>query len=229
MDDDGILPHDDLAERRRRVTRDAVVAAAWDLARRDGIASLSMRDLAAAVGVRAPSLYHHFANKDAIHDAMFAQGHRAVDRRLAALQVPDDPAEALVAGVVAWLDLCREDWTRYQLLHTRTIPGWTPSDEAYAASLASFERIRRTAAAAGIVDTDLDLLTATVSGLASQQFANDPDGDRWTRLAPRAVRMLLADVADRAATDPAPDDTHRPTGTRPAAGRTHDPHPKATP
>ena len=214
-------PHD-LAARRRQVTRDAVVEAAWELARRDGIASLSMRDLAAAVGMRAPSLYHHFANKDAIHDAMFAQGHRAMDAHLAALALPDEPDEALVASVVAWLALCRSDWTRYQLLYTRTVPGWTPSDAAYAASLASFERVRRTAAAAGITDTDLDLFTAMVSGLAAQQFANDPDGDRWIRLAPRAVRMLLADVRTRRGSGPrAPGATPDPSPTR----RTRPDHP----
>ena len=33
-----------------------------------------MRDLAAAVGMRAPSLYQYFDSKLAIYDAMFGQG-----------------------------------------------------------------------------------------------------------------------------------------------------------
>lgn len=168
--------------------------AAWDLARRDGIASLSMRDLAAAVGMQAPSLYHHFAGKHAIYDAMFAKGHAEVDRRLAALALPDDPDEALTAGVEEWLAVCREDWTRYQLLYTRVIPGWEPSPEAYEASLTSFRHMQDVAAAAGIAGADLDLFTAITSGLAAQQFANEPGGDRWTAQAPRAIHMLLTHV-----------------------------------
>jgi hypothetical protein len=36
-----------------------------------------------------------------------------------------------------------------------------------------------------------------VSGLAHQQVANDAGGDRWVRLAERAVDMFLADVNRR--------------------------------
>jgi len=43
-------------------------------------------------------------------------------------------------------------------------------------------------------DDDVDLFTAVVSGLAHQQVANDPGGDRYIRQADRAVEMLLAEV-----------------------------------
>ena len=54
-------------------------------------------------------------------------------------------------------------------------------------------------AAAGITEqADLDLWTALLSGLASQQVANDPGGDRWLRLVDDAVDMFLAHVQPRA-------------------------------
>ena len=56
--------------RRAPLTRERVLAAAIDLADRDGIASLSMRKLAQDLGVEAMSLYHHVANKDAILDGL---------------------------------------------------------------------------------------------------------------------------------------------------------------
>lgn len=171
-------------------TRDAVVAAAWELARRDGIATLSLRDLAAAVGIKAPSLYHHFDGKHAIYDAMFREGHAAVNELIRDLDLPEDPREALVVACQSWLDFCRADWTRYQLMYTRIIPDWEPSPVAYAASVEGFEQMQAQLAALGMRDADVDLFVALTAGLAAQQFANDPDGDRWIGQARRAVEML---------------------------------------
>ncbi len=47
----------DVRTRKRERTRAEILAAAWELVRRDGIAGLSLRDLAAGAGMRAPSLY----------------------------------------------------------------------------------------------------------------------------------------------------------------------------
>ena len=58
------------ARSRPRLTRTAVIAAAVDLADRDGIDALTMRKLAQAIGVEAMSLYHHVANKDDLLDGM---------------------------------------------------------------------------------------------------------------------------------------------------------------
>jgi hypothetical protein len=38
----------------------------------------------------------------------------------------------------------------------------------------------------------VDLWTALMTGLASQQVSNDPGGDRWRRLLEPAVEMFLA-------------------------------------
>ncbi|RYP88347.1 TetR family transcriptional regulator [Nocardioides guangzhouensis] len=55
---------------RPGLTREAVLAAAVELADRDGLAALSMRSLARHLGVEAMSLYHHVANKEALLDGM---------------------------------------------------------------------------------------------------------------------------------------------------------------
>ena len=52
------------------LTREAVVAAAVSLADRQGLERLSMRALAADLGVEAMSLYNHVRNKDDLIDAM---------------------------------------------------------------------------------------------------------------------------------------------------------------
>lgn len=56
--------------KRAPLTRDAIVAAGIGLADRDGLARLSMRSLATALGVEAMSLYHHVRDKDDLLDGM---------------------------------------------------------------------------------------------------------------------------------------------------------------
>lgn len=193
----------DLQSDRRHRTRDAIVAAAWELAHEQGIAELSLRDLAARVGMRAPSLYSHFASKAAIYDAMFAEGYRELDERADAWPLHEgDRGDRLGTLLVGWLEFCLESVPRYQLLYTRVIPGWEPSPEAYASSLASYERFAGVMADIGVSDpAHLDLWTALASGLAAQQVANEPTGRRWVALAHEATAMFL-DHVDRTRSRP---------------------------
>lgn len=58
---DGLDPLSSATPRARQI-----VAAARALLEREGWERVTMRDLADEVGMRAPSLYKHFANKDAV-------------------------------------------------------------------------------------------------------------------------------------------------------------------
>jgi AcrR family transcriptional regulator len=53
-----------VVERRDPLSRERVLRAAMDLADRDGIAALSMRNLARELGVEAMSLYHYVERKE---------------------------------------------------------------------------------------------------------------------------------------------------------------------
>jgi AcrR family transcriptional regulator len=183
-------------ERRRQQTRAEILEAAWRLAERDGIAGLSLRELAGEVGMRAPSLYTYFDSKAAIYDAMFAQGYRELDAMQADLALdPDDPVGTLERSIEAFVDFCCASVARFQLMFTRAVPGWEPSPDAYAVSVASYERSVAELARLGIDEPHhVDLLTALFSGLASQQLANDLGGDRWRRLGREAVEMYVTHV-----------------------------------
>ena len=72
-----------------RLSRERVLAAAIELADREGIAALTMRRLAEELGTSAMSAYHHVANKDQL------LGHM-VDRVVEALRdVAGDLAQGL--------------------------------------------------------------------------------------------------------------------------------------
>lgn len=190
-----------IRERRRRDTGRDILDAAWRLAEETGIAGLSFREVARAVGMQAPSLYTYFDSKDALHDAMFAEGYRQLGEAITdwTAQVDDlDPAEALGTVIGLWVGFCQESIARYQIMFTRAIPGWRPSDDAYAESQQVYDQMTAAIESVGISDPeDVDLYTAVASGLAAQQIANDPGGDRWVSLAPTAAQMLLNDISAR--------------------------------
>jgi AcrR family transcriptional regulator len=184
---------------RRAATKEAILEAAWALARAEGLGGVSMRPLAAAMGMSAPSLYEYFAGKDAIYDAMYVQGNVALREHMEAIIDLDEmPArEALISGGRAFVEFCNEDRARFQLLFQHSIPGWRPSDDAYAVAIENLELTRAHLESVGITrPASLDLWTALVSGLAGQQVANDPGGDRWLRLVEPAVDMFLSTEGD---------------------------------
>ncbi len=179
------------AERREAVTAE-ILEAAWDVARSEGLAGLSLRDVAQRIGMRPPSLYWYFASKSAIYDAMFAQGNRQLLQRLAAQDWPTDPRAILRQGARAFIEFSMEDVQRYQLLFQRTIPNFEPSAEAFAVAVQALDEMRVRMAKAGVVtQAAFDTWTAIVSGLAAQQIANDPTGDRWLRLIDDVTDMYL--------------------------------------
>lgn len=180
---------------RRESTRQEILAAAWQLARSNGLAGLSLRDVAASIGMRPPSLYWYFESKHAIYDAMFAEANRQLLARLKAQDWPTETRAALRLGARVFVEFSAEDVERYQLLFQRTIPDFEPSPESYAVAVQVFEQMRAQFAAAGLTDpAHLDMWTALVAGLSAQQITNDPGGERWLRLIDNMVDMYADHV-----------------------------------
>ena len=172
---------------RHQATRQEILAAAWELARRDGLGGWSLRDLASAVGMRAPSLYVYFDSKNAVYDALFADGYAALLDRIDA--VPPEQASLRLAAHL-FFDFCVEEPARHALLFLRTVPGFEPSDESYRLAQETLARLTRLLAGSGATRrAQVDLWTALCTGLATQQISNDPGGRRWARLVDRAVDM----------------------------------------
>jgi AcrR family transcriptional regulator len=183
---------------RHAAKRAAILTEAWTLARRDGLAAISLRDLAGAVGLRQPSLYVYFESKADLYDAMFADGYRQLLAAIPPERYPGEPGQALATLIGDCIRFSSEDVVRHQLLFQRTIPGFEPSPQSMALAVEFYELGRRLLVAAGAGrQADMDVFSGLVSGFAHQQIANDPGGKRWVRLAGRATEMFLADVERR--------------------------------
>ena len=166
--------------RRRQATIAEVLAAARDLAREQGLASISMRELGARVGLHASSLYQYFPSKAAIYDALFAEGHRQLQAWMSALDRTGKPVDILKRGSRLFTEFCLQDDVRYQLLFQRTIPGFSPSEASMELAWQSYRDALDALVSAGVTDpTDFDLWTAIQMGLTGQQWANDPGGRRF--------------------------------------------------
>jgi len=183
----------DWREARRQSAREAIVDAAWDLVHEEGLAALSLRDLARRAGITTPTVYAYFDSKDAIYDAMFGRAATEFADWVTEPLEADEPEEVLVLRARRFVEFCTSDVARYQLLFQRTIPNFEPSAESYAPAVRALEAARECLVLNDITQPrHLDMWTALLNGLVDQQVSNDPGGDRWTRLIEEAVAMFLS-------------------------------------
>jgi AcrR family transcriptional regulator len=187
--------------KRREAKTAGIVACAWALAREHGIAGVSLHALAREVGMRQPSLYEYFDSKNALYDAMFADGNRQLLERLDAVRFSPEPRAALKQWLAVFTAFSCEDPARQQLLFARPIPGFAPSLDSYALAERVLGHAVTLARAAGVTEQgDIDCIVAMTAGLTDAQIANDPGGNRWLRHLDRLVDLLVDDAIARGGT-----------------------------
>jgi AcrR family transcriptional regulator len=114
---------------RSAATREALVAAARRLFGARGFADVSTDAIVAAAGVTRGALYHQFADKTALFEAVLAAVESDIAQRLAVEAESagiSDPVEALRHAVRTWLDICVEpEIHRIALIDGPSVLGWT--------------------------------------------------------------------------------------------------------
>jgi len=113
---------------RSAATRDSLVAAARRLFAAHGFAEVPADAIVAAAGVTRGALYHQFADKAALFDAVLEAVEADIARRLAdevAAAGLSDPVEAMRHAVRTWLEICVEpEIYRIALIDGPSILGW---------------------------------------------------------------------------------------------------------
>ncbi len=190
-------PNRDRRTERHEAIRREILDAAWAAARETSIAGLTLRDIASRVGMQQPSLYSHFASKQAIYDAMFQQAWEVFlqHARDNIPRLPAEPRARLIAIAEDYFDFSVADLPRHQLMDVNVVPNFQPSAEAYAPAVEVFGLMLDQLRGLGITaEEDADIYTALTGGLVNQQLANDPGGQRWRRLIPRVMNMFADDL-----------------------------------
>jgi AcrR family transcriptional regulator len=188
------------------MVRQAILEAAREIMRTDGVGALSINEVARRVGMKPPSLYTYFESKHALYDQLFREGMRAYHAQVRELMdqsgVSDGFFEAAVRHYMTFAD---ENPELYALLFERPVPGFVPSEESMVearALLEDGERWFQDALDAGVIRTGLsaaetrDLALALMHGLTALRRANEPDapagGGRFAPLIPAAVALIRA-------------------------------------
>jgi AcrR family transcriptional regulator len=97
--------------------RDALLSAARRILEKNGLADLSLRGVARAASVSAAAPYHHFADKQALLDAVAAQGFVTLrSQMLARMAKETDPAARLRASGVGYVAFAVENPALFRLM-----------------------------------------------------------------------------------------------------------------
>jgi AcrR family transcriptional regulator len=196
-------------QRRRQETIEEVLDIAAEIMAEQGVAGLSIGEIARRMGIRPPSLYVYFPSKHALYDALFARGAQAI---LAVMQawIAGHPVasastaeEILVDQAEVFVRWSVQHAPYYQLLFWRPVPGFTPSPQAYEPAIRLdelaeefFTQLQRR----GLLREDVPAgqilrdSTILIAGVCSQQLSNAPhesfEQGRFTAALPGLVSMF---------------------------------------
>lgn len=184
-----------MATEREHLTRESIVAAARGIVVAEGLDGLSLRRVAAALGVTAPALYAHIEDK---HDLLEALARAEFERLIERLEAVDtaDPLDRVRGHAYAYVDHARSEPALFRVMFLFR-PDWTPqplvtelpaATKAFAMAAAAVED----AMAAGALRADDPLkvsiaLWAAAHGAATVLLAGVALGDEYETAVVTAV------------------------------------------
>jgi AcrR family transcriptional regulator len=168
--------------RNRELMIQTILETARAIIREEGVAALSMQELARRLQMRAPSLYHYFSGKMDLYDALFRLGFtlfaEQMDKAVAGVQTWQEELQRTFEGYMLF---AQENPDLYQLCFERPVPGFVPSEESLQLS---FSRLQKAYERAGLLLSELDsehspeqtadLVIAMMHGLTALHMANEP-------------------------------------------------------
>jgi AcrR family transcriptional regulator len=169
-------------QRNRDAAMQAILEAARAIMREEGVAALSMQELARRMGMRAPSLYNYFASKMDVYDTLFRLGMSMYDAHLQeALKASRNAHDEIRIVMESYMSFALENPELYQLCFERPVPGFVPSEESLSLSFGNLEKsYTHVAQIKKQLDTKLtaqqlvNLIIATAHGVTAMHLANEP-------------------------------------------------------
>lgn len=136
----GDIPGNEPDERARPDLREAILRASLELGTELGEEGLTMRAIAARLGVSATALYQHFDGKAAILRAIRLFGGELLSRHLAPAHDLADPVARLAAQSTSYVGFACENPWLYRLLFQEEELDWTRSTPQEIAELMATHR-----------------------------------------------------------------------------------------
>ncbi|MFZ5826419.1 MAG: TetR/AcrR family transcriptional regulator [Bacillota bacterium] len=190
-------------ERARQELRQAILAAALELAREGGWGAVTIRQLAQRVEYSPPAIYEYFASKEAILNGLIEEGFARLHQGLVDSATAEQPRERILQAADAHWEFAMENPALYRAMYGldgmpfRAGESLAAEGEIFAFLREAVARHRQepvvvSAQPTGL-DGDVEILLATVHGLIATALAGRTVGgpERVHRLLKRAVRTLL--------------------------------------
>jgi AcrR family transcriptional regulator len=114
--------------------RGRILAAAERLLRSEGVAGVSTRRVASAVGVTAMAMYRHFRSKDALVQALVDTGFARWEMRLAEAVDTPNPRDKIVNAIAAYRDFALAEPRYFELMFLVPRPGLPLAPESLRAT-----------------------------------------------------------------------------------------------
>ncbi len=193
---------------RRRRNREAMIQAiletAREIMREEGVAALTMHELARRLEIRPPSLYNYYNSKMEIYDELFRLGFQFFSHAMQeAASAAETTFDDMRRSMEAYMNFALQNPELFKLCFERHVPGFVPSQESMKVVNRTIEsamlRINLWTERGGFdpkipMDKAFDLVNAMMHGLVSMHLVNDPHlpiGEgRFGRLIPDAVRVF---------------------------------------
>lgn len=189
-------------KRNRERTIQTILKTAREIMRENGVAALSMHELARRLEIQPPSLYNYFSGLMDIYDALFQQGFTMWGEYVEEyIQDAQTWKEKIQLSMEAYMTFALKYPELYQLCFERPVPGFVPSEESLRVSFGHLEDMyAQVASLKEFLQTDLppkqlaDLVIAISHGMTALHMANEPHlplgQGRFGALIPAAVSVL---------------------------------------
>ena len=181
-----------------RLSREGIVAAAIELADRDGLTALSMRRLAQHLGVDAMSIYYHVRDKDTLLAAM-------ADAVISKIPIKQNKSDSWPAQLRDLIMAARQT----MLTHPWAAKVLEGRDQPTPAALMHLERVlaimREGGCSVDLGHHAIHLLGSRILGFSQDLFDDDPDTSpppaalaAWAETMPHIVELATAVTHDGA-------------------------------
>ncbi len=169
-------------QRNREGTIQSILQTARTIMREEGIAALSMQELARRMEMRAPSLYNYFSGKTEIYDTLFRLGFTLYDEHIQQLMKASTGLwDEIRINIEGYMSFALENPDLYQLCFEHPVPGFVPSQESLELSFGILNRAyQRAEQFKKELDTELtgqqivDTIIAISHGLTAMHLSNEP-------------------------------------------------------